>query len=34
VFEGYNQLGDGLDEEIYQQSLEIEPVLRGIGWGG
>jgi GxxExxY protein len=30
AFEVYNQLGYGIAEEIYQQSLEIELTLRGI----
>ncbi|HEV7222438.1 MAG TPA: GxxExxY protein [Pirellulales bacterium] len=30
AFEVYNQIGYGLAEEIYQQSLEIELSLRGI----
>lgn len=30
AFEVYNQLGYGMAEEIYQQSLEIELGLRGI----
>ena len=30
VFEVHRQLGGGLAEEIYQQSLEIELRLRGI----
>ena len=30
AFEVYNQLGYGMAEEIYQQSLEIELSLRGI----
>jgi GxxExxY protein len=30
AFEVYNQLGYGMAEEIYQQSLEIELDLRGI----
>jgi GxxExxY protein len=30
AFEVYNELGYGLAEEIYQQSLEIELGLRGI----
>jgi GxxExxY protein len=30
AFEVYNQLGYGMAEEIYQQSLEIELALRGI----
>lgn len=30
AFEVYNQLGYGMAEEIYQQSLEMELVLRGI----
>src|SRR5881392_1576301 len=30
AFEVYNQLGFGMAEEIYQQSLEIELELRGI----
>lgn len=30
AFEVYNQLGHGLAEEVYQQSLEVELGLRGI----
>jgi GxxExxY protein len=30
AFEVYNQLGFGMAEEIYQESLEIELELRGI----
>ena len=30
AFEVYNQLGYGMAEEIYQQSLEIELAARGI----
>jgi len=30
AFEVYNQLGHGMSEEIYQQSLEIELTLREI----
>ncbi len=30
AFEVYNQLGYGMAEEIYQQSLEIELGLSGI----
>jgi len=30
AFEVYNQLGYGMAEEVYQQSLEIELDLRGI----
>lgn len=30
AFEVYNQLGHGMAEEIYQQSLETELSLRGI----
>ena len=30
AFEVYNQLGYGMAEEIYQQSLEIELTLRSI----
>jgi GxxExxY protein len=30
AFEVYNQLGYGMSEEVYQQSLEIELTLRGI----
>ena len=30
AFEVYNQMGYGMAEEIYQQSLEIELGLRGI----
>ncbi|MCY2975029.1 MAG: GxxExxY protein [Planctomycetota bacterium] len=29
AFEVYNELGYGLAEEIYQQSLEVELVIRG-----
>lgn len=29
AFEVYNELGHGLAEEIYRQSLEIELALRG-----
>ncbi len=32
AFEVYNQLGYGMSEEIYQQSLEIELELRQIPW--
>ena len=32
AFEVYNELGYGMAEEIYQQSLEIELGLRGIPW--
>jgi GxxExxY protein len=32
AFEVYNQLGYGMAEEIYQQSLEIELALRGIAF--
>jgi len=32
AFEVYNQLGYGMAEEIYQQSLEIELTLRGISF--
>lgn len=32
AFEVYNVLGYGMAEEIYQQSLEIEPGLRGISY--
>jgi len=32
VFEVYNEQGYGLAEEIYQESLEIELALRGIGF--
>ena len=30
AFEVYNEIGYGMAEEIYQQSLEIELVLRNI----
>ncbi len=30
AFEVYNQMGYGMAEEVYQQSLEIELTLRGI----
>ena len=30
AFEVYNQVGYGLAEEVYQQSLEIELTLRSI----
>src|SRR5687768_12565859 len=30
AFEVYNELGHGMAEEVYQQSLEIELELRGI----
>lgn len=30
AFEVYNELGYGMAEEVYQQSLEIELALRGI----
>ncbi|MBI3464497.1 MAG: GxxExxY protein [Planctomycetes bacterium] len=30
AFEVYNQLGYGMAEEVYQQSLEVELALRGI----
>lgn len=30
AFEVYNQLGHGLAEEVYQQSLEVELALRDI----
>ena len=30
AFEVYNEIGYGMSEEIYQQSLEIELQLRGI----
>ncbi len=30
AFEAYNQLGYGMAEEVYQQSVEIEMSLRGI----
>jgi len=30
AFEVYNQLGYGMAEEIYQQSLEIELAIQGI----
>ena len=32
AFEVYNELGSGMAEEIYQQSLEIELSLREIAW--
>lgn len=32
AFEVYNELGYGMAEEVYQQSLEIELELRGIPW--
>jgi len=32
AFEVYNQLGYGMAEEIYQQSLEIELTSRGISF--
>lgn len=32
AFEVYNEQGYGLAEEIYQESLEIELTLRGIGF--
>ena len=32
AFEVYNELGYGMAEEIYQQSLEIELSLRGIAF--
>ena len=32
AFEVYNQLGYGMAEEVYQQSLEIELALRGISF--
>ena len=32
AFEVYNELGYGIAEEIYQQSLEIELNLREIAW--
>jgi len=32
AFEVYNQLGYGMAEEVYQQSLEIELGLRGISF--
>jgi len=32
AFEVYNQLGYGMAEEIYQQSLEVELALRGIAF--
>lgn len=34
AFEVYNQLGYGMAEEIYQQSLQIELELRGISFQG
>lgn len=33
AFEVYNQLGYGMAEEVYQQSLEIELASRGIPFG-
>ena len=30
AFEVYNQLGYGMAEEVYQQSLEVELELRGV----
>lgn len=30
AFEVYNQLGYGMAEDVYQQSLEIELMLRGL----
>jgi GxxExxY protein len=33
AFEVHNEVGGGLAEEIYQQSLEIELELRGIPFG-
>jgi GxxExxY protein len=32
AFEVYNELGYGMAEEVYQQSLEIELSLRGISF--
>ncbi|HWC91155.1 MAG TPA: GxxExxY protein [Pirellulales bacterium] len=32
AFEVYNQLGYGMAEEVYQQSLEIELALRSIAF--
>ncbi|HZZ79165.1 MAG TPA: GxxExxY protein [Gemmataceae bacterium] len=32
AFEVYNEIGYGMAEEIYQQSLEIELSLRGISF--
>lgn len=32
AFDVYNQLGYGMAEEIYQQSLEVELELRGISY--
>jgi GxxExxY protein len=32
AFEVYNELGYGMAEEVYQQSLEIELSLRGIAF--
>ena len=32
AFEVHNEIGGGLAEEIYQQSLEIELDLRGIAF--
>ncbi|MBC7965503.1 MAG: GxxExxY protein [Fuerstia sp.] len=32
AFEVYNELGYGMAEEVYQQSLEIELSLREIAW--
>jgi GxxExxY protein len=34
AFEVYNQLGYGMAEEVYQQSLEIELTLRAIPFKG
>lgn len=34
AFEVHNELGGGLSEEIYQQSLEIELAIRGIPYEG
>ena len=32
AFEVYNELGGGLSEEIYQESLEMELRLRGLSF--
>jgi GxxExxY protein len=32
AFEVHNTIGGGLAEEIYQESLEIELTMRGIGY--
>ena len=34
AFEVYNEIGYGMAEEIYQQSLEVELGLRGIPFVG